>query len=435
MSLAIRIHNCENLAEFNSMGFKYSYGIEFLMGFLRTVTDEYIGGLRFSGEIKRNFSIPRNSSDIVAITGPRRVGKTFSILKEIQSLQESGERAVYASFDDPFFSNIDQREFAELVRQEYPQGKVHLFLDEIQEWRNWDHNVRWLHDVKDFYLIVTGSSSSLLSSEIPSLLRGRYISRMLLPLSFSEIHSQDNGQTFRESGILRNNLEEYIKWGGFPEVWLQKSREKLVNIQETMFYRDIIERHGVRDLTLFKEFFNHLLSNYSNPFTWNSLKKFVESMGIKIDTKTVMAYVDNISSSYLTFLNTRFSYSLKKASNSPKKLYLVDPGIVTINSRSQDTGRKIENLVYLQLLRMEGSINYYLNREGSEIDFIFSKGTDRTLVEVCTEPDADHRTKIKKAIKEIRGNKAVIITLNGKEVFGDPINEIPLHKWLNSPVA
>ena len=74
-------------------------------------------------------------------------------------------------------------------------------------------------------------------------------------------------------------------------------------------------------------------------------------------------------------------------------------------------------------------------REGSEIDFIFSKGTDRTLVEVCTEPDADHRTKIKKALKEIRGNKAVIITLNGKEVFGDPINEIPLHKWLNSPVA
>ena len=218
-------------------------------------------------------------------------------------------------------------------------------------------------------------------------------------------------------------------------MWLQKSREKLVNIQETMFYRDIIERHGVRDLTLFKEFFNHLLSNYSNPFTWNSLKKFVESMGIKIDTKTVMAYVDNISSSYLTFLNTRFSYSLKKASNSPKKLYLVDPGIVTINSRSQDTGRKIENLVYLQLLRMEGSINYYLNREGSEIDFIFSKGTDRTLVGVCTEPDADHRTKIKKALKEIRGNKAVIITLNGKEVFGDPINEIPLHKWLNSPVA
>lgn len=68
----------------------------------------------------------------------------------------------------------------------------------------------------------------------------------MLPLSFSETYAQNTGQTFRGAGILRNNLEEYMKWGGFPEIWLQKSREKLVNIQETMFYRDIIERQGVR---------------------------------------------------------------------------------------------------------------------------------------------------------------------------------------------
>ena len=404
------------------------------MGLLGTITEEYLGGLVYRKEIKRNFSIPRNVSDIVAITGPRRVGKTFCVLKEVQALQEAGENTIYASFDDPSVSNMDERKFAELVRQEYPHGKVNLFLDEIQEWKNWDHNVRWLHDVKDFQIVITGSSSSLLSSEIPSRLRGRYISRTLLPLSFSEIYAPENKQTFREMGILRNNLEEYMKWGGFPEVYLQKSREKLVNIQETMFYRDIIERHGVRDLSLFREFFNYLLSNYSNPFTWNSLRKLLEPKGIKLDTKTVMSYVHNISSSYLTFLNTRFSYSQKIASNSPKKLYLVDPGLVTINSRNQDIGRKIENMVYLQLLRMDGSINYYMNKEEKEIDFIFSNGAEKTLIEVCKEPDLDHRKKIKKALREIGGSKAIMLVIDGMESNEGSIREIPFHKWLNNPV-
>ena len=157
-------------------------------------------------------------------------------------------------------------------------------------------------------------------------------------------------------------------------------------------------------------------------------------MGIKLDTKTVMSYIDNISSSYLTFLNTRFSYSQKKAANLPKKLYLIDPGIVTINSRNQDTGGKIENLVYLQLLRMGGDINYYINRESNEIDFIFSRGSEKALVEVCMEPDSDHRAKIKKALTEIGGGKGIILAMDGREANNGPIKEIPLHKWLNRPV-
>ena len=403
------------------------------MGLLKTITEEYLGVLEYSKEIKRNFSIPGNVSDIVALTGPRRAGKTYTVLKEVQSILNSGGSTIYASFDDPSFLSMNERKFAELVRQEYPRGIVTLFLDEIQEWKNWDYKVRWLHDVKDFRIVITGSSSSLLSSEIPSRLRGRYITRRLLPLSFADIYGRNKDQSFRDLGILRNNLEEYLKWGGFPEVCLQKSREKLVSIQETMFYRDIMERHGVKDMTLFRDFFNHVLSNYSNQFTWNSLKRLMEPIGIKIDTKTVMSYVENICSSYLTYLNTRFSYSEKQSGNSPKKLYLVDPGLVSINSRNSDIGRKIENIVYLQLLRMDGIINYYTNKEGKEIDFLFSGSTEKVLIEVCTEVDPDHRTKVKKALREIGGSRALIIFLDGIERNEDSIQEISLLKWLNNP--
>lgn len=83
---------------------------------------------------------------------------------------------------------------------------------------------------------------------------------------------------------------------------------------------------------------------------------------------------------------------------------------------------------------MGGNINYHLNK-GSGVDFLFSKDADKTLIGVCTEPDADHRMKVRKALKGTRGNKAIIITLNGKEVPGDPVYKIPLQKWLGKPFA
>jgi predicted AAA+ superfamily ATPase len=188
-------------------------------------------------------ALPLGLRDIVAAEGPRRAGKTFLMLKAAEGLLRSGGQALYISFDEPQLRRLDARRLAEIVRGEYPSGPVHLFLDEVQEWAEWDSKLRWLHDVGDFHLYVTGSSSALQSSEIPSRLRGRYISKLLLPFSFREVAAAALGGleavTFRERGALRGLLSEYLAWGGFPEVWLYRSREKLVSLLETMFYRDI----------------------------------------------------------------------------------------------------------------------------------------------------------------------------------------------------
>ncbi|RSN69204.1 ATP-binding protein, partial [Candidatus Korarchaeum cryptofilum] len=187
------------------------------MGFLREITEEYLGALQYVKEVPRDVKLP-TSRDIVALVGPRRAGKTFLMLKSVKNLLDSGKQALYISFDELQIRRIDARKLAEMAREEYPRGEIHLFLDEVQEWENWDSKLRWLHDVKDFLLYVTGSSSALQSSEIPSRLRGRYISVLLLPFSFREVSSKEKIDitTFRERGAIKALLNDYMTWGGFP---------------------------------------------------------------------------------------------------------------------------------------------------------------------------------------------------------------------------
>ena len=397
------------------------------------MTFEYIDSLRYVKEIKRKIELPI-SRDIVSIIGPRRVGKTFLMLKKAKELIENGKQVIYASFDEPLLRNMDVRKFAVLVRMEYPENKVFLFLDEIQEWRNWDFNLRWLHDVKDFLIYVSGSSSTLQSSEIPSRLRGRYISKLILPISFEEIVDFEI-KTFRERGRVLKLLEEYLKWGGFPEVWIEKSREKIVSILETAFYRDIVERQKIRDLQEFKEFFYFIISNFSNTYTYNSLKKTLEGYGIKIDTKTVIKYVNAIKNSFLVFEIYRFTYSEKKKLRSPKKLYLVDTAFSSLFEKGLDMGRKVENLIFIDLLRRYKGVFYYTTKSGKEIGFYVPE--HKLLIEVSLEPTEDHIKKVFEAMKELKTNKGYIITWDYEDVrelswFGKKrkIRFIPLWKWL-----
>ncbi|WP_227805062.1 ATP-binding protein [Pyrococcus kukulkanii] len=178
---------------------------------LKEITEEYLGALNRISIIEREAKLP-SGPDIKAIIGVRRVGKTVLMLQRVGELLEKGENAVYVSFDEPEIRKLNHRELAEEVRREFPSGNVYLFLDEVQEWEEWDARIRWLHEVGDFDIYISGSSSTLLSSKIPSRLRGRYISRVILPFSFREVSSQDT-RTFRNRGKIRKVLDDYLRWG------------------------------------------------------------------------------------------------------------------------------------------------------------------------------------------------------------------------------
>ena len=411
---------------------------------LREITLEYLGALEKTEEIPREVGLPKeNNIDIKAIVGPRRVGKTFLMLRTAKNLMENGERVLYLPFDEPELRKLSARQLAEEIRREFPEGKVTLFLDEIQEWDEWDTKLRWLHDVGDFNIYVSGSSSALLSSEIPSKLRGRHVSKLILPLSFREIAGKEQPVTFRGRGRLRKLLDEYIKWGGFPEVWLTKSREKVISILETIFYRDIIERFAFRDVREFREVFYYVLSLYGGYFTYRSLQRALKGLGIEANVKTVMNYLHAMESSFLVFELPLFSPSTKRIMRSPRKLYLVDTAFTGLFFKGQDTGRKIENLVFLEILREKSYRNplielSYYSDGNSEVDFVVRAGNEVSeLVQVTYEisPSNYEREVLSliKAGKRLGVETLTLVTMNEEKTLrerGKTVKVIPLWKFL-----
>lgn len=403
---------------------------------LSELTEEYLGSLKYVKEIPRQFSVGTASDDILAIVGPRRVGKTFIMLKTCRKLLDAGEQALYVSFDEPSLRRVDARKLATMVRREYPEGRVHLFLDEVQEWRDWDYWLRWLHDVKDFKLYVSGSSSALLASEIPSRLRGRYLSRILYPLSFREVTGFEV-RTFRDQGKAIALLEDYLKWGGFPEVWVSRSREKLVSILETIFYRDIAERFRVRDVGVFREAFYLILSNYANPFTFRGLCRIMESLGVEVDVKTIINYVNYMKQAFLILTCETLTPSSRRRAVNPRKVYLIDHALANLFPRTLDRGRVMENIVFIELMRRLGGleeVHYYRLRSGEEVDFIITyAGRPSKVIEVTYRLNNSHLSKVADAANELNLKDALVITWDeeGRErVKGVTIEVKPLWKWL-----
>ncbi len=409
---------------------------------LREITLEYLGALEKGEKIPREINLPRGS-DIKAIVGPRRVGKTFLMLRTARELIEKGENVLYLPFDEPELRKLTARQLAEEIRREFPEGKVTLFLDEVQEWDEWDTKLRWLHDVGDFNIYVSGSSSALLSSEIPSKLRGRHLSKLILPLSFREIVGKERPMTFRERGKLRKLLDEYVKWGGFPEVWLTKSREKVISILETIFYRDIIEHFAFRDVREFREVFYYVLSLYGGYFTYRSLQRALKGLGVEANVKTIMNYLHAMESSFLVFELPLFSTSTKRVMRSPRKLYLVDTAFTSLFFKGQDAGRKIENLVFLELLREKSyrnpliELSYYSDGD-SEVDFVIRVGGEvRELVQVTYEITPSNYERevlgLLKAGKRLGVDKLTLVTMDEEKKLregGKTVEVIPLWKFL-----
>ncbi|ASJ05286.1 ATP-binding protein [Thermococcus barossii] len=407
---------------------------------LREITEEYVGSLRFVEEIEREVPLPAGS-DIKAIIGPRRVGKTFLLLKRVEELRER-ENVLYVPFDEPELRGLDAREFAEMVRAEFPEGRVTLLLDEVQEWGDWDVKLRWLHDVKDFDIYVSGSSSALMSSEIPSRLRGRHVSRLVLPLSFREVAGKKPG-TFRERGRVRNLMGDYLRWGGFPEVWRSRSREKIISILETMFYRDMVERFAFRDVREFREAFYHILSLYGGYFTYRSLQRALRGLGVDANVKTVMNYLRAMEEAFLVFQLPLFAPSMRTIMRSPRKLYLVDTAFANLFFKGLEEGRRIENIVFIELLREKSywrpeiELSYYSDGD-VEVDFVVrAGGRVEELVQVTYELNASNYGRevlgLVKAGKRLGAERLTLVTLDSDETIregGKTVQVTPLWRFL-----
>jgi len=354
------------------------------------------------------------------ITGIRRCGKSTLLG---QMLETENRKKLFLSFEDPRLFNFELSDF-EILDSIIENSKCEsLFLDEIQVVAGWELYVRQKLD-EGFRVVVTGSNASLLSRELGAKLTGRHISKELFPFSYREFLSFKGLQAGEKSFL------KYMDTGGFPEFLKTGNTDILSGLFHDILNRDIIVRHGIRDARSLKNLAVYLASNTGNLITANKLQ---QPLNIKTAT-TVLDYFSFLEDAYLVGFMPKFSYSLKTQLVNPRKIYLIDAGIIKVASTSftENKGHLLENLIYWEL-RRQGKECYYFNENSAECDFVVMKnGKLEQVIQVCYELLPENREReirgLKEAMDFFKTDKGLIISFNQRDAFinnGNRIEVLP----------
>ena len=372
-------------------------------------------------EALQNVPIVDNYATI--ITGIRRCGKSTLLL---QLLKSKYSEVIFLNFEDIRLVAFNFDDFIRLQREIDKRSIRVLFFDEIQIVDKWEIFINQL--LREGYTIfVTGSNASLLSKELGTHLTGRHLSMELFPFSYHEF------VTYKETEADQESIKDYLVTGGMPEY--VKSGQPLIlsSLLDDILVRDISVRHAVRDINSLKQLAIYLISNVG---VLVAASKLTGLFGIK-STSTILEYFNYLKDAYLVEFVPRFDYSIKSQARNPKKIYVMDTGLINVVSTSftEDFGRKLENMVYLHLRRTYSNIYYFA--EKGECDFVvFEKGKIIQAIQVCyTIDDFNFEREysgLVAALHYFKINHGFIVTLNQEEIFekaGLTIEMIPAHKY------
>lgn len=381
-----------------------------------------------------------NSHLIKLITGPRRAGKSTQALLMLRD-----KNFAYLNFDN--YSLLDAWD-ADLVMRMlddvYP-GYEYILLDEVQNLDAWDLWVSELYR-KGKNLVITGSNARMLSSEMATVLTGKYLQVEMLPFSLEEffdwnkidLHSVKPEQR-TDSQIL---MDDYLRNGGYPEVVAsrQLTRSYLDTLFDSIIWKDVAKRHNVRNVTDLNNLAMYLVSNFCNPVSANEL---TAELGFS-SVNTTKKYMDYLHEPYIFYYLSRYNNKLKLMKKAPRKVYVVDNGFVASKafSLSDNLGRLLENQVFIELIRrgydVEKTMFYYRSRNDKEVDFVLRKGTSiERLVQVCydmSSPKTEKREvdSIIECAGELKCNNLVIVTNNDKRIIekdGYKIEVVPISEF------
>lgn len=337
-----------------------------------------------SGDLPRmNSNYPDN--EIAIISGVRRCGKS-TLLHEIRS--KNTEKDYFFNFDDERLVNFKVDDF-QLLYEVFIElfGKQSTFyFDEIQNVAGWERFVRRLYDYGN-KVYITGSNASMLSRELGTHLTGRFYQQELFPFSFSEFleftgkykPTKSNLST-EEKVQLHSRFLDYFSKGGFPRFLQTGNPQYLKSLYESIIYRDVMVRNGLTNEKEILELVHFAASNVSRLISYNGLTKVI---GVKNAT-TVKNYLSFLENTYLLFLVNKYDFSVKKQIQNPKKIYFIDLGLVKQLGfhHSEDNGRLLENLVFIDLKRRGKQIFYHSNKH--ECDFVIKeKNRIVEAIQVC----------------------------------------------------
>ena len=356
--------------------------------------------------IQRRQGVPREleqkllgamgSRPIKIVTGFRRSGKSFLVQQVVGRLVREGRidlaNVLYLNLEDFRLMEVTTPEGLNQIYELFLSistrpGKKLLVFDEIQNVKDWDRFIRTIYekDSDEIEIILTGSNSELLSSELGSNLAGRFIEFFLLPFSFREFLSYRDTTVADKAGYLRTKREigalftEYLNHGGFPEVFDIPAPESklsyLSGIVSKVILDDVVRRFKVENITLLEKLFHYLMAGAGSVSTFASLSRRCAAMGIRTKPETIIAYCSYLLKAFALFEVSRFSWKQNRIFSDTRKYYSVDTGLITLyRPPEENLSLRLEQAVYLELLRRGNTVYFGTNDSGKEIDFIVPGG-------------------------------------------------------------
>lgn len=382
--------------------------------------------------------------EVLLLLGARRTGKSTLLLQIIKHLNVKPEAVLFINLDEPLFQSRaeDPAFLSELIEDYMLQhkdiGLFYLFIDEVQNYNHWVHTVKTLHDTcKNVRIVLTGSTSGLLQKTVITRLSGRYFHVIIRPLSFAEYLTFKGVQ---KASLLekKQHAQEYLKYGAFPRVVLEKDevlvQELLKTYFQTIYLKDIIFPHNLRNNRDVFDLLYFVISNIGRPFSYT---KIAEALGLATDT--VKEYLGYAEEAYLVFPVTKYDPSVRRQLANQKKFYCLDTGLVSAVSFrfSENKGWLLENLVCMTLKRRDGELFYHKGRY--ECDFVFKEGgkiTEAIQVALSLRDQSTRERELRGLMEALDAHgleRGLIITEEESETLerdGKTIQIVPLHEWL-----
>ncbi len=383
------------------------------------------------------------SDSSAILVGPRRAGKSYTMYQMIDEYFEGRKDKqgyVFLNFEDERISGFKKNQFDLILESFYElkqDSKPVIFLDEVQNIPGWEKYVRRLSD-SGHKVVVSGSNSEMLSQNIAQKLGGRFIQFAIYPLSFSEFLKFKNYK-IPEKEILGKKryevlryFEEYLEYGGFPEVSRFDRKESKRKVLQTyynlVFYKDLISNKSLENEQALHFIIKKIRENIGKVFSNRSVYASLKKADIQVGPNTVEKYIEELFRAFL--INPCFPFNKSVLAQSKEKKYFVDNGYLKLLEIKEDWSLLLENLVFLEILKRGGKAFYF--REKRECDFIVGNCAVQVAYELN---DGNREREMEGVIEAIEKNKlerGIVLTYNSEESIetgGKEIKVMPAWKW------
>lgn len=415
---------------------------------------------QFEAPVKgRSMVIDPTKAKVQTIVGPRRAGKSSLLKLAINHLLQQGvtwDKICFIPLEDErlkgglYEPDLILQAFAEMYPENPLLKNVYFFFDEVQNLPQWEWFINRVHEQVSRRVIITGSNSRTLHTEVASVLRGRGLPVELLPLSFAE-YIQWQQIEFAEMGMGKTRtiaaFYQYLVQGGYPETVDCSPADHNYLLQEyfnAVLYRDIIDQQQPSNYGYLRYLFHRIAANTGKTIGLRKIFMELKSRGYAISQGSLYQMADLAEAVYLYKRISRFDASLVKRENADKKTYFIDNGMLRAitHNFSENNGMLLENIIFWHLYRMYGSIYttdiYYYKDASYECDFIVYKEGGKALpIQVCWQMNTEEtrQREIKgllKACKMTDSKIGIIITLEQEETLtlnDVKVEVIPAWKW------